>query len=78
MTRNDEMFIMGPIAKTTSEENIFKGATVVKISLNTSTNSMELVLQEKWMVSQDGLEMQAFIYDKSTYRAHGIAQNQHY
>lgn len=75
MTRNDEKFIMGPIAKANSVETIFEGATVVKVSLNTSTNSMELVLQEKWKVSQGNLDMQAFIYDKSTYRAHGIAQN---
>jgi len=78
MTRNTEMFIMGPRAATSSEDNIFKGATVAKISLNASTSSMELVLQEKWILSDSNVEMQAFIYEKSTFRAHGIAQNQHY
>ena len=45
MKRNEALFIMGSLALTNTEDNVFKGATVVKVVVvDASLNSYHLVL----------------------------------
>ena len=49
MVKGEDIFVMGSLAKADEAENIYKGATVVKIVLDSGTGTHGLVLQEKWM-----------------------------
>jgi len=75
MKRNDDIFIMGSLALTDKAANIFKGATVVKLEINASLNSYQLSLLEKWKYSPWRSDLQFFLFDESTYRAHAASEN---